>query len=199
MKLIIITIAIFLLSGCTTIKPSITEYKITANSLEVKKSSVEGCKNKSIKIAQAFSSGSLMLLKMDYAQGKNKIFSYSQAQWNESPNHSITNEILKNIRASKLFKNTQISKSRSKNSLILEINIEDFLQYYSNDLKDSFANIVISLTLIDSKTDVIVATKTFSSNVKTNTLDAYGGVKALNSALSDILTQNIEWLNGVCK
>ena len=167
--------------------------------MEVKKSSVEGCKNKSIKIAQAFSSGSLMLLKMDYAQGKNKIFSYSQAQWNESPNHSITNEILKNIRASKLFKNTQISKSRSKNSLILEINIEDFLQYYSNDLKDSFANIVISLTLIDSKTDVIVATKTFSSNVKTNTLDAYGGVKALNSALSDILTQNIEWINGVCK
>ena len=199
MKLIIITIAIFLLSGCTTIKPSITEYKITANSLEVKKNSVEGCKNKSIKIAQAFSSGSLMLLKMDYAQGKNKIFSYSQAQWNESPNHSITNEILKNIRASKLFKNTQISKSRSKNSLILEINIEDFLQYYSQDLKDSFANIVISLTLIDSKTDAIVATETFFSNVKTNTLDAHGGVEALNSALSDILTQNIEWINGVCQ
>jgi len=199
MKLIIITIAIFLLSGCTTTKPSITEYKITAKSLEVKKNGVEGCKDKSLKISQAFSSSSLMSLKMDYTQGENKIFSYSQAQWNESPNYSITNEILKNIRASKLFKNTQISKSRSKNSLILEINIEDFLQYYSQDLKNSFVNIVISLTLIDAKTDVIVATKTFSSNVKTDTLNAYGGVEALNSALSDILTQNIEWINGVCK
>jgi len=197
MKLIFITIGIFLLSGCTTVKPSIVEYNITTKSLKTA-STVSGCKDKSLKIAQAFSSSSLMSLKMDYAQEDSKVFSYSQSQWRESPNHAVTMETLKAIRASDLFKNVQISKSRSKSEWILETNIEDFLQYYSDGLKDSFANVVISLTLIDSKTNSVVATKMFSSKVNTNSLDAEGGVEALNKALSDILTQNIEWLNGVC-
>ena len=198
MKLILTLFAIFLLSGCSTIKPSITEYRITADTL-VRNSVTESCRDKSLKVAKAFSSSSLMSLKMDYAQEKNRIFSYSQAQWSESPNHSITMELLKKIRDAKLFKNVQIYKSRSKNSWILETNIEDFLQYYSEDLKDSFGRVVISFTLIDSKTNEIIASKTFSSKVKAGTLNAYGGVEALNSALSEILTKNIEWLNGVCK
>ncbi|MCK4973694.1 MAG: membrane integrity-associated transporter subunit PqiC [Sulfurimonas sp.] len=197
MKKILILLSIVLLSGCVTTKPSITEYRVVAKTSKAQ-SVVDGCKEKSLKIAQAFSSSSLMSLKMDYVQEESKIFSYSQAHWNESPNHSVTKEILKKIRDSKLFKNVQISRSRSKNSWILETNIEDFLQYYSEGLKDSFAKVIISLTLIDSKTNSVIATKTFNSKVNTNTLDAEGGVEALNKALSDILTQNIEWLNGVC-
>jgi len=198
MKLIFIIIGIFLLSGCTTVKPSITEYKITAKSLNTT-NGANGCKDKSLKIAQAFSSSSLMSLKMDYAFQNSKVFSYSQAQWRESPNHAVTMEVLEKIRSSNLFENVQISKSRSKNDLVLEINIEDFLQYYSKDVKDSFVKILISFTLIDSKTNSIIATKTLSSNVNTTSLDAYGGVEALNTALSDVLSQNIEWLNEVCK
>ncbi|MCF6309015.1 MAG: lipoprotein [Sulfurimonas sp.] len=197
-KILILLGIILLLSGCTNIKPSITEYRIVASALKTD-NFANACKNKSLKIAQAFSSSSLMSLKMDYVQGESKNFSYSQAHWNESPNHSVTMEIFKEIRDSKLFKNVQISKSRSKNNLNLEINIEDFLQYYSEDLKESYANVVISLTLIDTKTNIVLAAKTFSSKVNVNTLNAYGGTKALNSALSDVLTQNIEWLNGVCK
>ncbi len=197
MKKILILLGIVLLSGCATTKTSITEYRVVAKTSKAQ-SVVDGCKEKSLKIAQAFSSSSLMSLKMDYVQEESKIFSYSQAHWNESPNHSVTMEILKEIRDSKLFKNVQISRSRSKNSWILETNIEDFLQYYSEGLKDSFAKVIISLTLIDSKTNSVIATKTFSSKINTNSLDAEGGVEALNRALSDVLTQNIEWLNGVC-
>lgn len=198
MKYIIIIIAILLLSGCTTVKPSITEYKIAANNSNIK-SNVEGCKDETLKIAQAFSPSSLMSLKMDYAQDDSKVFSYSQAHWSESPNHSITISILKEIRDANFFKNVQISKSRSKGSWILEIHIEDFLQYYTKDLKESSVKAVISLTFIDAKTNEIIASKTFSSIVNTNTLDASGGARALNSALTGILTQNIQWLNEVCK
>lgn len=197
MKLISIII-IFILSGCTTVKLSITEYKIVVDSPNIK-SNVDGCRDKSLKIAQAFSSNSLMSLKMDYAQDRSKIFSYSQAHWSESPNHSITMNLLKEIRDSGFFKNVQISKSISRNSWILEINIEDFLQYYSEDLKSSFAKVAINLTLIDSKNNTIIATKTFVSKVDVKTLNADGGVKALSSAFSNILTQNLEWLNEVCK
>jgi len=197
MKLISIII-IFILSGCTTVKLSITEYKIVVDSPNIK-SNVDGCRDKSLKIAQAFSSNSLMSLKMDYAQEKSKIFSYSQAHWSESPNHSITMNLLKEIRDSGFFKNVQISKSISRNNWILEINIEDFLQYYSEDLKSSFAKVAINLTLIDSKNNIIIATKTFVSKVDVKTLNADGGVEALSSAFSNILTQNLEWLNEVCK
>ena len=197
MKLISIII-IFILSGCTTVKLSITEYKIVVDSPNIK-SNVDGCRDKSLKIAQAFSSNSLMSLKMDYAQDKSKIFSYSQAHWSESPNHSITMNLLKEIRDSGFFKNVQISKSISRNNWILEINIEDFLQYYSEDLKKSFAKVAINLTLIDSKNNTIIATKTFVSKVDVKTLNADGGVEALSSAFSNILTQNLEWLNEVCK
>lgn len=198
MKLTLIIIAVVLLSGCSTTKPPITEYRITPDSL-VTKRGISGCRDKSLKIAQAFSSSSLMSLKMDYAQEKNKIYSYSQAQWNESPNHSVTMKMLNNIRASEIFKSVQTSKSRSSYDLILETNIEDFMQYYNEDLTESSANVVVSLTLINGRTNSALATKTFSSKVKTSTPDAFGGVEALNLALTDILAQNIEWLDGVCR
>lgn len=198
MKLSLIITCLFLLSGCTTTKPFVTEYAVKARILNTNNSAA-GCKDKSLKIAQAFSSSSLMSLKMDYTQSNNKVFSYSEAEWNESPNHFITSQILQSIKDTKLFKSVQVSKSRSKNSWILEINIEDFMQYYSEDYKESHANAALSLTIIDLDTNEVIATETFSSKVKSKTLDAEGGVEALNSALSNILSQNIEWLNGVCK
>ena len=198
MKLTLIAIFILLLSGCTTKTPSITEYKIISDTSVVKSKS-EGCKNKSLKVAQAFSSTSLMSMKMDYSLSENRVFSYSQAQWRESPNHLITNEILKKLRATKLFKDTQVSKSRSESNLILETNIEDFMQYYTDGLKKSYSTIVINFSLIDSDTNLVMATKTFNSRIDTKSNDANGGVKALNLALSSVLFQSTGWLNGVCK
>ncbi len=198
MKLILIVIGVLLLGGCTTKKPSVTEYKLTTDSSTTQSLS-KGCRDKSLKVAQAFSSTALMSLKMDYSLPKNRVFSYSQAQWKESPNHLVTKEILKKIRAAKLFKDTQVSKSRSKNSWILETNIEDFMQYYEDDLKKSYSSIVINFTLVDSKTNLVIATKTFSSKVDAKSLDADGGVEALNLALNNVLSQSNDWLNGVCK
>ena len=44
-----------------------------------------------------------------------------------------------------------------------------------------------------------MATKTFYSKVNAKTPDAQGGVDAINSALSEIISQNINWLEEVCK
>lgn len=198
MKKILILLGILLLSGCSTLKNPVTEYRIVIDS-HGSKSLSKGCREKSLKVAQAFSSSALMSLRMDYAEPDNKVFSYSQSQWRESPNRLVTLEILKDIREMELFKNVQISKSRGSNSWLLETNIEDFMQYYSDDLKESYAKVVISLTLIDSASNSIIETKTFDSKIKSETLDAQGGVNALKSALSDILRQNRNWLDGVCK
>ncbi|MFA6191640.1 MAG: ABC-type transport auxiliary lipoprotein family protein [Sulfurimonas sp.] len=198
MKLFIIAIAILLFSGCSTMHPSKSEYRLNSN-MPTKILSQAGCANKSLKVAEAFSSSTLMALDMNYVQGINKQFAYSQAQWSISPNHAITDKLLELIRDANLFKSVQVSKSRSKNDLILETNIEDFMQYYSEDFRESYSNVVITLTLIDATTNSVVSTKTFSSKVAAKSLDSEGGVIALDSALYDVLSQINEWFSKVCK
>ena len=198
MRYILVLISIVLFSGCTTIVPAVTEYRIISNTPAVAKDG-RSCKDKSLKVVQAFSSSSLMSHNMNYAQGDLKQYSYSQSEWSESPNVAITNEILKHIRVSQLFKTVLNSKSRSKSDLILEINIEDFMQYFNEDSTSSYSSVVIDLTLLDSKTGSSVATDVFSSRVDVKSLDAEGGVEALNLALQKVIAKSVVWLDGVCK
>ncbi|RLA73507.1 MAG: hypothetical protein DRG78_22480 [Epsilonproteobacteria bacterium] len=189
---------LFLLSGCSTTKPPVTEYKIVLKALDLKSDSV-GCRGKSLKISKAFSSSSLMSLQMKYVEDKHKIYEYSQAQWIDTPNQEISSQVVRSIRDSELFKSTQNVKSRSRSDLVLEISIEDFMQYYSKNLDSSYSSVAINFSLIDARTSEVVATKTIESNVDASSLDAAGGVRALDIALSGVLSQNIEFLNEVCK
>ena len=186
------------ISGCNGTHPSITEYRINTQ-YKIKKVEPTTCINHSLKVAEAFSSGSLMSLDMDYATGDNKLFTYSQSQWALSPNHAISSEIVNLLRDMNLFKTVQISKSRTRNDMILETSIDNFMQYYSEDENRSFVTVKISLTLIDSKNYKPVSTKSFVAKVDSISLDADGGVKALNLALEDVLIQSSLWLEEICK
>lgn len=198
MKIISLILTVLLFSACSTVHPPVTEYRLN---LEIPKSAPtqKGCLDKSLKVAQAFSSNPLVTLNMNYVQGSNKQFAYSQAQWSISPSDAVTAKIIELLRDTKLFNSVQVSKSRSKSDMIMEIDIEDFMQYFSSDFKESYANAAITLTLIDSKNNIIIATKTFNSKVDAKTLDAEGGVHALSTALSDILKQSSVWVSEVCK
>ena len=198
MKYLIIVISIVLFFGCSTIKTPITEYRIVADN-KAFKTKANGCNDKSIKVAQAFSSSSLMSMKMNYILSNNKTFSYSQAQWSETPNRAISLEVLKQIRESEIFKNAQSSRSRTNSDLLLEISIEDFIQYYDDDLSESYVIVAINFSLIDMRTNEVRAAKTFRSKIIADTTDALGGAEALNKALSDVLSKNRVWLAGECK
>jgi cholesterol transport system auxiliary component len=198
MRIFGLVLIVLLFSACSTVHPPVTEYRLNLN-MPKNIQTQSGCSDKSLKVAQAFSSTSLMTLNMNYVEGSMKQFAYSQAQWSVSPNDAITSEIIEMLRETKLFKSVQVSKSRSKSDMILEINIEDFTQYFSNDFDNSYGNAVVTLTLIDSKSSKVIATKTFNSKVDAKTLDAEGGVHSLSSALSDILKQSSVWFNEVCK
>ena len=197
-KYLYLVLIMYIFSGCSTTMPAISEYRITTD-LDSSKFMQEGCRNKSLKVAQAFSSNKLMTQNMNYAQGEYKQFVFTQAQWAESPNRAVTNEILSYISETKLFKNVQVSKSRSSSGLVLETNIEDFMQYFTQDAKASYANVAITLTLIDTKTNRVTATKSFSKKVVVESMDAQGGVVALNSALKVVVTEGGEWLGGICQ
>lgn len=198
MKQILIAIGLLFLSGCTMTKPYITEYKISAKGTQTKHNGGE-CRDKSLKIAQAFSEKSLMSSMMDYTQSDSKVFSYTQSQWQETPNHAVTAYIYNEIKESAIFRSVLSSKSISKSDMLLETNIEEFMQHYTFDKKELHASVAITLTLIDVKTSSIIATKTFRTKVDAKRVDAEGGVEALSSALSEMLEKNIEWLGTVCK
>ena len=195
-----IFIVVFMLffSGCTMKSPSITEYRINSktHSNELKST---GCKDKSLKVVEAFSSSSLMSLDMNYGVDSHKQFTYSQSQYSISPNHAVSSEILRLVKEMNIFKSVQISKSRSRNDMILETSIDEFMQYFEDSENRSYVKIRISMTLINTKNSKVIATDTFVSRVDTKSLDAEGGVEALNIALSDVLSKSSYWLGDICK
>ena len=198
LKIVISIFMMFVVTGCSVVMPHISEYRInpTLHPSNVEKGE---CSDKSLKVAKAFSSNALMSVDMSYAIGEYKSDVFTQSQWAQTPNQAITAHILKMLQGSNLFKTVQISKSRSKNGLILETNIEDFMQYFSVEKNSSISKVVINSTLIDAKTNAVLKSKTFSKSVKSKTIDAKGGVIALNEALSEVLSQQREWLGEVCK
>ncbi len=195
---VILIVFTLLFGGCATIKPTVAEYGLTIKETQAN-TTASGCKEKSLKVEQAFSSNSLMSLNMDYTEHNNRVFSYSESQWQESPNTLVTSLLLRNIRDSELFASVHPSKSRVKSDVVLEINIDEFMQFFAQDMKSSFVVVRLNLTLVDTKTNSVIKSQDFSSKIDTKTLDAKGGVEAIESALFEIVSQNIEWLGGVCK
>lgn len=185
-------------SGCSITKAPLTEYIIN---IDIPKKEIESkkCNNKSIKVSQSFSTNKLQTLNMNYCLGTTKIYSYSQSIWAESPSSAITSEVVKLLRNKKLFKTVQISRSRGKSDLILETSIDKFMQSFDTNLNNSYSSVFITFTIIDSKTNQVISSKSFKAKEFSKTLDASGGVEALNKALSVVLLKSAYWFEEVCK
>ena len=189
---------ISVLVGCSTTVPYVSKYRIESN-LQNREFDSNKCKNISLKVAHAFSPNALKTLNMNYAVGYDREYTYTQSQWADSPNNLITEELIEMLRDSGLFKSVQSSKSRSNSKLLLETNIEDFMQYFSADENNSYSNVAMTITLIDTKSNKIVSSKHFKNRVGASSANANGGVSALNKALVNVLSEVRKYMAGVCK
>ena len=183
--------------GCTSPTPAKNQYRLAVNTIPVKTDTTQ-CKNKTLKVEQAFGDKLYMSLKMYYVQGKYTQYAYALSGWAGSPNETITQAVADYLRQMKLFKSVQNADSKTKNDFRLEINIEDFMQYFDKNGRNSFVNVVITCNLIDAKRHKTVAAKTFHENMKTSSNNARGGVIALNMALNTIVKECGVWLEGIC-
>ena len=201
MKFILPIFLVLLFSACATKIPVATKYKIsTSTDLTQAKSSKGGmCKSKSLKVMQSFSSSMLMSSEMHYVVDSNKVYPYSAAQWAITPNRTISDEYYKMLRDLDIFASVGNSKSRTRSSWMLETRLEDFMQYYENDNRASYVKVSINVSLLDSLNSDVIATKVFKVKLPVNTLDANGGVLALNKALEDVLLQSASWFSEECK
>jgi hypothetical protein len=73
------------------------------------------------------------------------------------------------------------------------------MQYYTKDNNSSYVKVIFSFALVRVKDvkalDSIVIEKELSSD----SLNAEGGVKSLNKALSEVLVETNLWLSKACK
>ncbi|MDF1882696.1 membrane integrity-associated transporter subunit PqiC [Sulfurimonas sp. SAG-AH-194-C21] len=197
MKMIWIVLIVFI-GGCSVSKPHVSEYTL-APQIQSQEYVSQSCKEKSLKIGQVFSSNSLMSQKMKYIESEYKEAAFTQSEWARTPNRAISDVLVKSIRSSDIFGNISSFKSRTKTDLLLETNIETFMQYFAKGNEASYVQVVVTLNLLNTKDSKSVSHATFNAKVDSKSVDAYGGVVALNGALSKVLFETNNWLDGVCR
>jgi len=194
-KIVLICIGLFL-SACVSPRPAQQEFIMMPN-LNLNAVKVQNRVLKTIKIENSYSDTVFKSANMYYVENREKQFSFSKSKWALPLSSMINENILQMVQDLKLFQFVQSAKSKTKSDFILESNINDFKQYFENKNSKSYANASITFTLIDSNSHEILASKTFQSKVDVDTLNAAGGVKALQKSLNNILVSASLWLSEV--
>lgn len=189
----ILLIVIF--SGCTIKTEPTKELNLSIDDKYISSSKNSSCKTKDIKISFVALPAYLQTTKMSYNQ--DGIYSYNETKWLDLPSNMISLELNKALRESEIFKTVLNNKSRAKSELILEVNVEEFMQYYKHN--SSFVKVSYVLNLVDHNSNKIISSQSFQTQVDVTSLDASGGVEAFKKALSILFVKNIEWLSGECR
>jgi len=198
MKQIFLIVGFLFLTGCSVTTPYVTEYRIDPKvAVAEKKDSL--CRDKTVKISQIFTSDLLMSKNMNYAGSGYDIHQYTESEWANTPSRAISAALIKSVREAAIFANVSSQRSRSRADLILETNVDTFMQYYTKDNSSSSVVVNFSFTLIDFKSGKVVASKMIQKEQKVDSVDAKGGVDALNNALSEVLYETNSWLKSSCR
>ena len=126
-------IAIVLFAGCTITQPHRFEYRIAPN-VKINKVEALSCKNKSLTIRRTFTSSSLLSQNMKYVKDTYKEFSFTQSKWSRTPSGAISAALVNSVNKQKIFASVSSYKSRTRSDLILETNVEEFIQYLAKIL-----------------------------------------------------------------
>ncbi len=195
---IFLLVSMFIVTACTKVQPYVKAYKIEPR-VHVHTNAQTQCSQKSIRVANVLSQNSLMLDRMHYVSGQYNVASFTESKWSEAPNKAIHAMLMKVLENAKLYKHVAQRRSVVKSDVILENNLEDFMQYFVKNDTQSYVRIVLSATLVDRKTKRSLASRKFIQKEETKSSDAYGGVVALNTALGKILQEELLWLEGECR
>ena len=200
-KLLFVLVGIIVFFGGCSIKssPPVDEYTIVLKQkLESVKASSK-CQDKSVKLLEPFGAYAYTTNDLHYVVLPNQENRYNLSTWSQSVAGTLYGEVLRAVAKSGLFRSVTNYSSVAKSDYILEMEINDFKQYFSSDLKHSYVVADLTFTLIETEHFRIVAQKEFVKKIDTKSLDAKGGVEALDEAFSEIVPEMLAWLSGVCR
>ena len=196
---IVMTVFVFFSFGCSLKStPPITEFTLTGKEKGFDVNATK-CSLKTLKVLEPFGSNKYTINDLYYVVLPYEENSYTQSSWIEPVSTMLYNEILKALRESRLFRSVANYSSVTKGKYILEIEISDFKQYFTHDKKYSYGIADITFTLVDSENYLPIAQHEIYKKIKTDSLDARGGVKALNRAQQESIEDMITWLDETCQ
>lgn len=200
MKKIIFTgLSLFFLTGCSFIRTVPAKYEYNLKIKTTKYNYLPtACKKNVIKISILNNNTLINSNLMYYKIGSYKIDNYTQSKWLQMPSFMINLALIKMLRADNIFKAVISKDSFANANFMLEVNIENFMQYFTKTQRNSFVKVKMYFTLINLKTDNIITSQTQISRLKVNQLNAFGGVVMLSKAVSNILNNNSLWLQNIC-
>ena len=200
-KLLFVFVGIMVFLGGCGIKssPPVDEYTIVLKQEFKGMKASSKCQSKSVKLLEPFGAYAYTTNDLHYVVLPNQENRYNLSTWSQSIAGILYGEILRAVSKSKIFGSVANYSSVAKSDYILEMEINDFKQYFSSDLKHSYVVADLTFTLIETEHFRVVAQKEFVKKIDTKSLDAKGGVEALDSAFGEIVPEVLAWLSGVCR
>lgn len=183
-------------AGCTTITPPITRYTLLSYNSKTVPSSVQT--SYSLKLSGMKAPYSLSTKSLVYVKDSQEIGTYLYSQWSDTPNSMIEHYMAISLDESQLFSSLIPKSSTLQSDLLLESSLSSFYHRIHED-KSSDGYLDITYLLIDQKTKKMIAKKRFIITASAPSLDAQGGVIALNEATHQLASQSIAWLNTIVK
>ncbi len=200
MKRFLIFCGLLFLAGCSVkTVPSATEYTLKIAQQKIPTPDSSACTKQDLKVLEPFGSSEYVTTDLYYVVLPFEENRYAQSAWSQSVASTIYEELLSALRQSKLFKGVASYASVASSDLILEVELNDFKQYFSHNLKSSYIVSDITFTLVEAKTHKAISQKQIRKQITTKSLDAKGGVEALNEALDETVAEALMWLGEHCR
>ena len=182
-------------AGCSVTVPAVTEYRLAP---QVTYTSQQQCHSKSLKILAVKSPSTLKTNQMRYVVQPFKEGSYTQSSWAQSPNKMLQRELYFVLSHSGIFGKVYNYDVLGESKWILEVHLDEFVQYFDTAQEDSFVKIAIDATLYNDESKQVIAKHYFVRELESQSADALGGIDAMNKAFGLILEDIVKWLEGSC-
>ncbi|HEX5670037.1 MAG TPA: ABC-type transport auxiliary lipoprotein family protein [Sulfuricurvum sp.] len=194
MKTIFTTvITAFIITGCSTTSPQISEYTLTTEKPQAQHSTSE-TSSKTLQYQRIKAPASLSSKSILYIKNDQEIGSYLYSTWIDSPVIMMERSTLGALQESRLFANVIPIYSQTKGDYVLESDL-NALYHRILDTTSSEGTIDITYRLIDLNTRQCIESKRFVVTNPSDTQDAKGGVKALKKSMEILNGQIVLWLN----
>ena len=199
-KILFYTLILLFVSGCSlqTKVAAHTQYRLQTTK-QTQVFAATSCKEDLLGLKNIISYDPIATRSIYYQVGENELASYSESNWESPLFKTVESSLISNLRDANIFKDVVVSRSFAKPDYILEYSVGEFIQHFSEDMKSSYVLVNIHFTLLDNKTSKLLYTTTIEKKIPAKTLDAKGGVIALQEALGEVMKDTNIWLNTQCE
>jgi cholesterol transport system auxiliary component len=190
MRLMIATMFLILLTGCSTKMTPLKVY--TLQNPEVENAYQGSNQTQTIKVMQPQSLKEVMSQKMHFSYSPTEQGAYLNSKWSNDLGKLVQGTVIHTLQSSGMFKGVVSYASTLQADYRLESTVFDF----SHHVRGSASHAIVSIqfTLVSAHTGKLVKSKRFSYSEATKTTDAEGYVEATNKALERLSHDLLLWL-----